>query len=473
MLSRLANYKRTMVIVAAIVVRIVVLVAFPAIFDFGANGDALHGSVAYDEYALNLLDTGVYGRTAGVPDAVLPPLYSYVLAAVYSLFGRSYVAVGVLHILFDVCSIALLYDIARRLFSQPRQHGDWIGALAGLFFALYPYLIFQNLTMADTALWITLLHLFVWLMILLRDRERYDRGTVALGVAGGIVLGLSALARALLPPLAILVTLWFLFRLSWRQTLLRLLPAAIVSMVVLLPWLSRSSQIYGGFVAVSLNSGENLYQGNNRQTIPIFRAGYDVQWSSRPPDAPDNDDPYLNNQALMNAGLRYLRENPARIPELLLVKFGIYWNVQVTPINNLRQGERLRVTDAGELRIVTDEGSQTGVTAANAAYQDDSLFTVIGRNLHVLYFGGLWLLAIAGLWLSRRGWRDMSLLVLAQLSQTAVYLLFHPSTRYRSPTDPLLFVFSAVAVVWLVMRWRSNPHPPVPRSTGAEFPYTR
>ena len=26
-----------------------------------------------------------------------------------------------------------------------------------------------------------------------------------------------------------------------------------------------------------------------------------------------------------------------------------------------------------------------------------------------------------------------------------MYLLFHPSTRYRSPTDPLLFVFSAYA----------------------------
>ena len=336
--------------------------------------------------------------------------------------------------------------------------------MAALFFALYPYLIFQNLTLIDTPLWILLLHLFVWLMILLREREDEDRHTLGLAVAGGLVLGISALARALLPPLAILVLPWFLFRRSWRQTLFRLLPVAIVSALVLLPWLIRGYQIHGGFVAVALNGGENLYQGNNPQTIPIFRAGYDVQWSSRPADLPktENEDRYAINNALADAGWRFLRENPGVIPELLLVKFQVYWNVQVTPLNNLRVGERLALSDEDELLLITDEGSHIGVTGANASYQDDGLFYVVGRNVHSVYFGGLWLLAILGAWLSRREWRELSLLVFVQISQTAVYLLFHPSTRYRSPTDPLLFVFSALVVVWLASRWRGreNTHPP-------------
>ena len=45
----------------------------------------------------------------------------------------------------------------------------------------------------------------------------------------------------------------------------------------------------------------------------------------------------------------------------------------------------------------------------------------------------MWLLAIAGAWLSRREWRALSLLYFVQISQTLMYLLFHPSTRYRSP----------------------------------------
>lgn len=454
MWERLNRHKLILVILIAIVARLGIMFAFPSVFAFSDEGAEIHGSVAYDEYATNLLETGVYGRKAGIPDSILPPLYSYVLAGAYGLFGRNYIVVGILHTLFDVISILLLYDISRRLFPKSltnnSTHGEWIGALSGLFFALYPYLIFQNLTLIDTPLWITLLHLFVWLMILLRERELLDRRTLLIAILGGIVLGVATLARALLPPLAILIALWFVFRLSIKQTLLRLFPVAIVSVLVLVPWMIRGYQIHGGFVAVALNSGENVYQGNNPQTIPYFRAGYDVQWSTPPDNKPDTDDRYIINNILLQEGLRYLRENPDKIPELLLVKFQVYWNVQVTPLKNLREGERLRLSNTGEVLVLTDEGSQTGVTSSNAEYEDNSLFNVIGRTVHILYFGGLWLLAIIGTWLSRREWREVSLLWFVQLSQTVLYLIFHPSTRYRAPTDPLLFVFSAYVMVWVI-----------------------
>lgn len=453
LLVLIKRHRFPLIIIIAVIARAGVLVAFPQHFAFSEPGGVIHGSAAYDEYALNLLETGVYGREAGLPDAGLPPLYSYLLAIVYGVFGRHYLAVAVLHMLLDALSIALLYDICRRLLPHPHQRGESVGALAGLFFALYPYLIFQNLTLNDTALWILLLQLFLWLLIQLRERATLDRGTLLLAIAAGLTLGVSVLARALLPPLAILAALSFLLMLSARDTLLRLLPVALVSLLVPLPWLIRGYQIYGGFVPIALNSGENVFQGNNAYAAAIFRAGYDAQWIAPPIDAPPKDEPLRRNAFLAEAGWRYLRENSADIPELMLTKLLVYWNPQVTPLRNLRAGEKLRVDESGEVVIVRGEGSHVGLSAANAAYQEDSLFNVIGRNLHLAYFGGLWLLAIAGAWLSRRDWRALSLLFFVQISQTLVYLLFHPSTRYRSPTDPLLFVFSAVAVVWL-LEWR-------------------
>ena len=456
MLARVNKRKLTIVLLIAIAVRLSVLVLFREHFAYSEPGGVIHGSVAYDEYALNLLATGVYGRVSGVPDAGLPPLYSYLVAVVYGVFGRQYLAVAALHILFDALSIALLCDICRRLFPRRDQKGDVIGALAGLFFALYPYLIFQNLTLNDTAFWILLLHLFVWLLIRLRERTAYGRATMTIAVLAGLVLGISVLARALLPPLAILAALWFMLGLGLRETILRLLPVAVVSFLVPLPWLLRAYDIYGGFVPIALNSGENVFQGNNPYAAAVFRAGYDVQWLAPPVDIPPPDERLRRNAALGEAGWRYLRENPGAVPDLMLVKLLVYWNPQVTPLRNLRQGEKLSVDDAGNIVIITGEGSQLGVTAANAAYETDSLFNIFGRNLHLVYFGGLWLLAVAGAWLSRREWRMLSLLFFVQVSQTLVYLLFHPSTRYRSPTDPLLFVFSAVAVAWVVGWWRGR-----------------
>ena len=138
MWERVNRYKLLAVILIAIVARLAILFAFPSVFAYSDEGREIHGSVAYDEYALNLLETGIYGRTAGIPDSILPPLYSYVVAVTYGLFGRSYIAIGILHTLFDVLSMILLYDISRRLFPKPltknQTWGEWIGALAGLFF---------------------------------------------------------------------------------------------------------------------------------------------------------------------------------------------------------------------------------------------------------------------------------------------------------------------------------------------------
>ena len=83
------------------IVRVGALVALPGIFDFVSTG-AIHGSSSFDAYARNLLTTGVYGLTPGVADAMLPPLYSYVLAVVYGIFGRGYWQVGLFHTLLDV-----------------------------------------------------------------------------------------------------------------------------------------------------------------------------------------------------------------------------------------------------------------------------------------------------------------------------------------------------------------------------------
>ncbi|MBZ0304011.1 MAG: hypothetical protein K8J31_30005, partial [Anaerolineae bacterium] len=100
MIPLLIKYKLPLLIALAIGVRLGVLLAFPGVFAFEQTG-AIHGSDAYDAYAQNLLATGVYGRTPGVPDAAIPPLYSYALAGVYGLLGRGSFQVGLFHTLLD------------------------------------------------------------------------------------------------------------------------------------------------------------------------------------------------------------------------------------------------------------------------------------------------------------------------------------------------------------------------------------
>lgn len=454
MIERLLSHKLAIVILLGIFVRLTVLVLFPSVFAFDQTG-AIHGSQAYDDYAQNLLATGIYGRTSGVPDAAIPPLYSYALAVVYGVFGRGYMQVGLFHIALDVLCIMMLYEIGKRLLPE----GEWVGTLAGLFYVFYPYLVFQNLTLIDTPFFMFWLHAFVLLMVLLRERASLDGRTWLIATLAGLVLGLSMLARPIMPPLALFAVLWFLFRLNLRQTILRMLPVAVVAAAVLTPWIIRNYQVFGAFVPMTTTSGANFWQGNSEYTVRYFRAGYDVQWTS-----PDN----LQSADLSSReadaerfalALQFLRENPDKIPELLWVKFLVHWSIDIAPRFNPAEGELPRLDYEGN--VIPKEGAGGELELGGLPPGDPvgaystPLFDQIGRTIHRFYYGGLFVLALAGIMLTIRGWREVSLLWLVQISMTLVYVFFHPSTRYRVPTDPMLFLFSAYALVWAWRWWRT------------------
>jgi len=454
------------VVLLAIAIRLAFLLLFPNLFQFQSTGD-IHGSTAYDTYAVNLLQTGIYGRPAGVADAQLPPLYSATLAGVYGLFGRSGLSVGLYHTLLDILSILMLIEIGRRLF-KAHPSAIWIGIGGGLFYAVYPYLTFQNLTLNDTALFVTLLHAFVLTLIVLRDQPRTDAYTVGVAALCGLILGLATLVKALLVPLAILAAFWFWIVWPLRTVIVRLGLVALVSLLILLPWIGRAYAIYGHFIPVGLNSGENVWQGANDMTLPLMHAGYDVQWSAPPAGSEGIREPFTRNALLMQAGLDWLKAHPQKIPDLLLTKFFVHWSIDIAPRENPRDGESFALDDQGRLVLLQNSDQPMQDSDVIAAYSDSVLDTV-GRPIHMLYFGGLLVLAIAGVILSYRQWREVSLLWAVQISMMLNYVIFHPSTRYRVPSDPLLFLFSAYTLVWAFHRWRPQDPPQRLRRTPTIF----
>ncbi|MHB8630270.1 MAG: ArnT family glycosyltransferase [Aggregatilineales bacterium] len=437
-LKRLRPYALIGVLILCASVRIGALLAFPSVFAFNQTG-AVQGSDAYDIYARNLLATGVYGYTPGVPDATIPPLYSYALALVYAVFGRGYWQVGLFHTALDMLSIALLYQISKRLM----PNGETVGLLAGALYALYPYLVFQNLTLIDTPIFMTLLYASVLALALLRERETFDTGTALLAVTGGVVFGLALLARPVIAPLAVCAALWFLFRLNWRQTLARLTVFGIAGLIVLTPWFVRNYTVYQAFVPVANNSGMNFWFGNSRYTIPFLRAGYHTQWAT--PDQPVSADNRISSGQLFAQSFDFLRQNPGQIPELLWIKFLAYWSINVFPTRNPPPQTQLQLDTNGNVIALPDAN---GLSASDpiTAYSQP-LFDQIGRTVHIVYFGTLLALALIGIALTIRQWRMVSLLWLIQISMTVVYVIFIPATRYRVPTDPLLFLFSAYTLI--------------------------
>jgi hypothetical protein len=437
---------------------------FNDIFAFDRTG-VVHGSSAYLTYAENLIATGVYGKSApGVPDAHLPPLYSYVLAGVWAVFSGgapSSLVVAVLHTAFDAAAACALFVIASRLLlmtGQPRLRAGavWVGLLSGLFYAAYPYLLFQNLTLIDTPLFMALLYGFLAGVVVLADVRAGDRRGPVLAVGAGVLLGLLGLARPNAALFALMAGGWLLARVGWRAGLGRLVPMGAAAALVLAPWLVRSALLFGTFVPVALNGGENFYQGNNAWVVPFLRAGYDPQWVP-PPTLSDTVEPHgvEANAALAAAGWAFLREHPDAIPGLIGWKFITHWSIDIAPRRNPTEGELPRPDYAGDAVISQDAGGALSIGALPpgdpVGQYSGRLFEQVGRPVHIAYFGGLLVLLLAGVWCTRREWRVVWLLWGVQAVNTVLYVVFHPSTRYRAPTDPLLFVFAAIALVLLAV----------------------
>ncbi|MEO1166459.1 MAG: glycosyltransferase family 39 protein, partial [Chloroflexota bacterium] len=404
------------ILLIAVILRLCMLFVFSDIFNF-VESEAIHGSDAYDVYATNLLETGVYGRTSGVPDALIPPMYSYVLAGVYAIFGRGFLQVGLFHILLDIGTMLLLYEIARRLFSGANIQEDadgtflgietnrWVGLLAVLMMACYPYLIFQNLTLIDTPFWMLMLHLFVWLMILLRDEPTGQR-VWWLAIATGLALGIATMARSITPPLALLGALWFTFRLSWWESFKRLLPVAIISVLCVVPWIARNYIVFDTFIPMSTTSGSNLYQGNNEFVVPLMEAGYDVQWTAPDPALLEGAETQREQDAIRTElVVQYWQDNPDELLPLFWTKFLVQWSVEITPRLNPQFGETFALDDDGQLIVNRGDESIEGVNEANVAY-NGGLIDTVGRPVHIFYFGSLLFLALMGFLLSLRYWRE-------------------------------------------------------------------
>ncbi len=135
-------------------------------------------------------------------------------------------------------------------------------------------------------------------------------------------------------------------------------------------------------------------------------------------------------------------------------------SIDVFPRFNAQTGDNPITDYQGAARVTVDAQGKLlidGVPLGDALNQYATpLFDQIGRTVHRLYFGTLLLLALVGIVLTARAWREGSLLWFVQICMTLVYIIFVPATRYRVPTDPMLFLFSAYTLVAAWGYWQAR-----------------
>jgi 4-amino-4-deoxy-L-arabinose transferase-like glycosyltransferase len=397
----------SLIVLGTVLGRVVFIVLFDHTLSLQTSG--------YDTYAVNLMEGRGYTRFEDRDaDSDLPPLYPFFLVGVYELFGRDPIPVAVVQIGLDVLTVLVLFWIGRRV------AGETVGLLTAAFYGFYPYLLYQNLTLNDTGIFILLLAAGIAVAYHARD-TRGGRWAAVMGIC----FGLGALTKTLIVLVFPWLALWWWRRIGWRDAARLGVIGGAALVIVILPWTIRNTRLHDELVFVSTNGGSNLHQGNNPCVADYLARGWDAQWVNcleKPPaDLSETETDRWHREQAIN----YLRHHVDEWPRLLWTKFWVLWSPAIMPY------------DLPPDPYLIDD----------AVLQYNSTAFQVARVVHVLYFTPLLVLGMIGLVWAWRQRLEIGPLVAVIVAITITYLIFHPSTRYRSPADPFVFVLSAYATV--------------------------
>ncbi|MBW7885780.1 MAG: glycosyltransferase family 39 protein, partial [Caldilineaceae bacterium] len=186
-----------------------------------------------------------------------PPLQAGLLSLAFLLFGSKIIVGQAMMVSLSTLTTLFVYLITAKVSSRRAA------IIAAMIHAVYPSFIHLSLRLLSETTYIFFSLLAIYLVLTLVETTR-RRWAWLLAVGAGLLLGLSALARAAALPWVGMLALWIGWRI--RGTRLRLLlPAAMlaVTAVTVLPWEVALFRAEGRFVLLATSGEENLLRGNN------------------------------------------------------------------------------------------------------------------------------------------------------------------------------------------------------------------
>jgi 4-amino-4-deoxy-L-arabinose transferase-like glycosyltransferase len=198
-----------------------------------------------------------FGLPTG-PTAWEPPLYPYLIAAVFRLTGvytnASALVLLTLNSVFSALTCVPVFLIARKCFSEK------VAVWAAWMWAVLPFVMFYSTRWIwETSLAALLLTVLVWLSLQLEEA----RGLMP-WAGFGVLWGVAALTNTSLLAILPAAGLWVWYRRSKaeKSSLGGVVLAAVFFAATIAPWLVRNYQAFGRFVFIRSNFGAELRLGN-------------------------------------------------------------------------------------------------------------------------------------------------------------------------------------------------------------------
>jgi tetratricopeptide (TPR) repeat protein len=373
------------------------------------------------------------GDTLASSGSFRVPLYTYFIAACYSVFGHGFMAPLVIQAVLGALTCGLCFLIARRLF------GRLAGVVAGLGFAFYRMAVYSDGELLPTTLFMFFMLLAVY-FILAGARARPALN----GLMAGLLLGLAFLTRPDILPFAVFAAVVVLVLLGFRKGIQLVVPMCVLMIAFMLLLGYRNHLAFGEFHVFSPQGAVNFYIGN---------AGFA---DGKTPVAPPTKYPY------------HVTSDPSEDSITLACKQAAKEVVGRELTDRELSGYYVRKT-FGE--IGNDFPRWLGLISKKVYYflnsYERSDIKLIPRfverhsavlRLPLVPYAVIMPLGVVGLGLSiLRRRKRVWIIIAGLLAFAANALLFFVIWRYRLPVVPFLAVLAgyAVAETWTALRERA------------------
>ncbi|HET9742460.1 MAG TPA: glycosyltransferase family 39 protein [Terriglobales bacterium] len=390
-------------------------------FGFGWEGGRIAASIATGHGFSSPFRPGTG------PTAWLAPLYPYLLAGIFKVFGvyttASSIAILSINSIFSALTVIPVFYIAKRAFG--RRVALWSAWLA----ALLPYAWYWAVRWAWETSLATLLLACVFLLTMRMagldspaspsgDDYWHRRDWILYGLLWGLIALTNPSLLLWLPFSGI----WLLHaqlrrgaRAAWANALL----SAAIFVALLAPWSVRNYRVFHRFIPIRGNLWVELHMGNGEDANGLWR--FWLHPSQNPQEFAEYKQmgEVVYVQSKKREVLQFIRSEPGKFAELCLKRAIYYW-----------------------YDVPRDAGSITG-SLRNIAFLFSSILT----------FGGLIVM-----W--RRRNRATFLFGSLLLAVPLIYYVTFPHPRYRAPIEPemlILMVYLFTAAETRKLAKRSNP----------------
>lgn len=200
------------------------------------------------------------------PSAWAPPVYPYILAGIFKLFGvysnLSAWVILTFNSIFSALTCLTLYRIGENIY------GTVVARATAWTWALFPYAIYWPVRVVwEMSLSAYLLSLALLLTLRMADQPTRPRAWIGFGLLWGL-LALTNTAVLSLLPFCLVYLLWRLPQ--PRRQLVGVGLCLLAAALAISPWLVRNYNVFGKFVFVRDNLPLEMHMANNEQSTGLW-----------------------------------------------------------------------------------------------------------------------------------------------------------------------------------------------------------